>query len=95
VSGWAILTLGGPDGVAVRIAAGDLVILPAGTGHRRIDASSDFLLVGAYPEGQDWDVRRQRADDADTARIAAVPLPGHDPLAGADGPLGLLWGRRA
>ena len=91
VTGSATLTLGGPDGLDVRIEAGDLLVLPAGTGHRRVEASGDFLLVGAYPEGQDWDVRRDAADAADEARIAAVPMPAADPAYGPGGPLAHLW----
>jgi len=91
VTGSATLRLGGPDGLDARIEAGDLLVLPAGTGHRRVEASADFLLVGAYPEGQDWDVRREAADAADEARIAAVPMPTADPAYGAGGPLAHLW----
>jgi len=91
VTASATLRLGGPDGLDVRIEAGDLLVLPAGTGHRRVEASADFLLVGAYPEGQDWDVRREAADAADEARIAAVPMPTADPAYGAGGPLAHLW----
>ena len=55
--------------------AGGLCGLPAGTGHGGIPASTGPLLVGAYPDGQDWDVRRV-ADEAETlARTAAVPPP--------------------
>jgi uncharacterized protein YjlB len=91
VSGSATLRLGGPDGLDVRIEAGDLLVLPAGTGHRRVEASAHFLLVGAYPEGQDWDVRREAARAADKARIAVVPMPAADPVHGSCGPLAHLW----
>lgn len=91
VAGSATLTLGGKAGRDVTIAAGDLLVLPAGTGHRHVEASGNFLLVGAYPDSQDWDVCRQAADEEVTARIAAVPLPTADPIAGRDGPINELW----
>lgn len=94
-AGSAQLMLGGEDGRELRVKAGDLLVLPAGTGHCRIDASHDFLLVGAYPDGQDWDVCREAADTATLARIAAVPLPQADPVGGDKGPLTRLWSDKA
>lgn len=91
VTGSARLMLGGEGGREIVVEAGDLLVLPAGTGHRRIDASADFLLVGAYPEGQAWDVCRGPADPETLARIAAVPIPGMDPVEGPAGPLTRLW----
>lgn len=90
-SGSAELVLGGEGGTHVHAGAGDLLVLPAGTGHCRVEQSDDFLLVGAYPDGQDWDICRKAADVRTLARIAAVPLPGADPIAGRGGPLPKLW----
>ena len=94
-NGSAELMLGGEGGRQVRIEVGDLLVLPAGTGHCRIKASGDFLLVGAYPQGQDWDVCRTAADGATLARIAAVPLPKGDTIEGTEGPLTRLWSSKA
>ena len=88
------LMLGGPRGERVAVGAGDVVVLPVGTGHRQIEASADFAVVGAYPPGQE-DVETVRAERphgrAVLERIAAVAQPRTDPVHGADGPLTRAW----
>ncbi len=83
-SGWAWLLIGGPRGRELRVTAGDAVLLPAGTGHCRIEASADLLVVGAYPEGQSYDLCRDAADTARLARIRAVQFPPRDPVLGIE-----------
>lgn len=91
--GSARLMLGGPAGREFAVSAGDVVVLPAGTAHRLVSSSADFLVVGAYPPGQDWDLLRGDAGErpgADRA-IAAVPLPKTDPVGGAGGAVLEKW----
>lgn len=92
-TGEATLMLGGPEGREVSLRAGDLVVLPAGTGHRRLDATDDFAVCGAYPPGQEADLLRATEENWRGAeeRIRAVPLPRTDPFYGARGPLVRLW----
>ena len=93
-TGRAELMLGGPRGERVAVGAGDVVVLPAGTGHRQLKASADFAVVGAYPPGQEATetVRAERPHGgAVLRRIAAVARPRTDPVHGADGPLIRTW----
>jgi uncharacterized protein YjlB len=83
--GWAEVRFGGEAGETIRVETGDVVVLPAGTGHQRLDGSADLLVVGAYPDGQEADLihaDRQPLTAAALARIAAVPLPAQDPVRG-------------
>jgi uncharacterized protein YjlB len=82
LSGSATIELGGPQGEAFEVSAGDVLVLPAGTGHRRARDAGGFRVMGAYPRGQeDYDLLRQ-ADDAARERIAALPAPPEDPVGG-------------
>jgi uncharacterized protein YjlB len=91
--GSARIMLGGPDGREFDIEAGDVLVLPAGTVHRRLSDSGDFLVVGAYPPGQDWDLLKGEPGDREKAlqNIPNVPLPKSDPVEGRDGALARAW----
>ena len=82
LAGNATIELGGPQGRAFEVGAGDVLVLPAGTGHRRARDAGGFRVMGAYPVGQeDYDLLRE-ADDAARARIAALGPPSDDPVGG-------------
>lgn len=91
--GSATLRLGGGHGKNVEVHAGDLVVIPAGVAHQNIGASEDFAVVGAYPDGREWDLLRGRPGERPRAdrTIAAVPMPDNDPIYGAEGPLRKIW----
>jgi uncharacterized protein YjlB len=90
--GSARMQFGGPGGLVVDLEAGDAVVIPAGVGHCLIEGE-DLVVVGAYPDGQDWDLCRASASDRAKAleNIPWVPLPKLDPVFGPAGPVLALW----
>ena len=86
VAGRATLELGGAQGESFEVSAGDVLVLPAGTGHRRASSEAGFTVVGAYPAGQeDYDLLRgddPAEVDAARERIAGLGPPPNDPVGG-------------
>jgi uncharacterized protein YjlB len=94
-AGEAELLLGGENGVVISVRAGDVAVLPTGTGHCRISASNDFLVVGAYPSDQHWDICRSAPSQDAQRRMRSLPFPESDPVCGPTGPMLRLWSRAA
>ncbi len=94
--GSAMVQFGGKDGRKVTIKRGDALVLPAGTGHERLSASDDFLVVGAYPATGTYDVFRTSPEEHAKAlkTIPKVVPPRRDPVYGKAGPLLRLWQRQ-
>jgi uncharacterized protein YjlB len=94
VGGGARITFGGPEGETVEVESGDVVVIPAGVGHRRASSDAGFSVIGAYPRGQeDYDLRTGEKGERPgvLVNIRNVPLPGMDPLFGERGPLPRRW----
>jgi uncharacterized protein YjlB len=93
--GHARVRFGGDHGKELEIAAGDVAILPAGTGHQCFGASDDFCVIGAYPPGPQMQVTRPTPENHRMAlkTIPEVKLPQTDPVMGEHGPLLKLWKR--
>jgi uncharacterized protein YjlB len=85
--------LGGPAGEIFEIKKGDVVLIPAGVAHKNLGSSQDFKVVGAYPDGQSWDMNDGKEGERPTAdrNIAKVKLPSKDPVFGDHGPAKDRW----
>jgi uncharacterized protein YjlB len=93
IRGSATLQIGGGNGKAVKVNAADVIVLPAGTGHKRVTSSSDFSVAGAYPDGMSCNLKTGKEDERPEVLedIKHVPVPEKDPLYGENGPLIQLW----
>lgn len=87
------LRLGGSQGNEVELTAGDVAVLPAGTGHQRLASSADLRVIGGYPPEGTYDLCRGAKAEHDEAlrTIPLVPVPASDPVRGDEGPLLALW----
>lgn len=92
-SGEVTAQFGGDDGIVITARPGDVIVLPAGTGHKKCASRGTLGVVGAYPAGQHPDLctpllsgPRQHA-----AAVARVPRPQSDPVYGEGGPLLTYW----
>lgn len=91
--GWALLHLGGEKGEKVKVQAGDVIIIPAGVGHKCLQAGQGFEVVGAYPNGLQPDMNKGHAGERPGVdkNIAAVSFPLTDPLFGENEGIIKLW----
>ncbi len=92
-SGSAFLMLGGDSGRQIHFETGDVLIIPAGVAHRKLHKDEKLKVVGAYPEGREYDLlvgqdgERPYADN----RIQSVPIPKKDPVFGVNGEMMFQW----
>jgi len=93
-SGHATLMIGGPSGKEIEVNKGDVILWPAGTGHKSVETSKDFLCVGAYPpDQQNYDMLKGDPAEHDEAvkNIEKVRTPTSDPLGGEGGAITKFW----
>jgi len=86
-SGKARLCFGGEDNpgrVEQELEQGDVVIVPAGIGHRLLeDLDGQFEMVGSYPKGRTWDMcYGKEGEEKKVQGIREVPWLERDPLYG-------------
>ena len=92
--GKSTVRFGGNNGRTIQLKAGDVAILPAGTGHQCLGASVDFLVVGAYPPSGTYDECTKSEEHARALKtIPKVGRPRKDPVYGTKGPLMSAWKR--
>lgn len=91
--GSALLMIGGAHGDEIEAQAGDVLVLPAGTGHKLLRAGEGFSVAGAYPDGMSYTTSTGNAEERnrDLANIRRVPMPDQDPVFGREGPLQSNW----
>lgn len=91
--GHAKILFGGENGEIVEVERGDAVAIPAGVGHKKIESSEDFAVVGAYPNGSDFNLLKGEEGERPEAdeQIKKVPMPDNDPVYGKMEGLVSLW----
>ncbi|AYW47216.1 hypothetical protein C7K38_01795 [Tetragenococcus osmophilus] len=93
VGGKVLLQMGGEHGEQLTAERGDVLVLPAGTGHKLLKKEAGFSVIGAYPNGQNYDIcygkKEERPEKLDN--IKQVPIPDYDPIYGERGKLFAYW----
>ncbi|WP_411844442.1 cupin domain-containing protein [Salinicoccus sp. HZC-1] len=91
--GSATLQLGGEQGELVEAEKGDVIILPAGYGHKKIEASGDYANYGAYQGAVSFDICYGEPEERPekVENIKKIPPPKSDPVIGYNSPLFDYW----
>lgn len=92
-SGEVTVVFGGGNGIEITARPGDVIVLPAGTGHKKIASHGALGIVGAYPEDQHPDICTPAPASArrGAEAVARVDLPAAGPVFGLSGPLFEHW----
>lgn len=92
--GEVTVQLGGPNTDIITLRKGDVVLLPAGTAHKRLDGTENFEVVGAYPaNGENLDMQYGDASDYEAIKenIENVGIPRTDPVTGSPADMERYW----
>lgn len=91
--GSATIIMGGPGGRRVNLSQGDVIIIPAGVAHKCLKFSQNFLCVGAYPQGKEFDIKTGTDIEFSQAveNIKKLSIPKDDPVFGQHGFLKSYW----
>lgn len=86
--------LGGPQGRMFTIRKGDVLLLPAGTAHKKLEATEEHEIIGAYPlNDSEYDMQYGDADNYEAIKesIANVAMPHTDPVTGSPSHIEEYW----
>jgi uncharacterized protein YjlB len=64
---------------------GDVLILPAGVGHKKIKGTPSLKVVGAYSVDKQYDMKTGKV------KLKKIPIPETDPVFGKKGNLLKAW----
>ena len=93
ISGTADVQLGGPNSEVYPLKQGDVLLLPAGVAHKLLEATDDFQVVGAYPEGKEPDTQKGNTKNYEEmkVKISQLGIPKYDPVEKTQGGVFDFW----
>jgi len=88
-----MVQIGGDRGEITQFRKGDILLVPAGVAHKKVDGDMKFQVVGAYPEELSPEMQYGNADDYESMRSRSeeVEVPKTDPLTGSPGAVDEYW----
>ncbi len=91
--GKTTLLLGGEDGIKMEVETGDVLLVPAGVAHKNLGKENQVKCVGAYPYGENYDMKYGKPDERPLAdeNIKRALLPSWDPVFGEQGEMHKYW----
>lgn len=95
--GKTTLLLGGESGIKMEVEKGDVLLLPAGVAHKNLGEHNQIKCVGAYPYGENYDMKYGTPDERPLAdeNIRRAALPTLDPVFGEEGEMSKYWKRES